>query len=85
LNDLNYWVNNHKSNFTEVMDPGLTNFAGFFNAAAVPWNADIDVRTMEIIDASVGYAGDVDTELQPALAALPAQPGYPLPAGVTCP
>lgn len=83
--DLVHWIGSHQSNFTTVLDPGLANFAGFFDAAAVPWNADLDVRTMEIIDASVGWAGDVDTELQPALAALPANPSYPLPAGVTCP
>jgi hypothetical protein len=47
--DLDYWVNTHTSNFTEVLDPGLANLAGFFNPAAIPWNADIDARTMELV------------------------------------
>lgn len=80
VDNLNFWIGDHMSNFTEVLDPGLQNFSGFFDAAAIPWNADLDVRTMEILDASVGWAGDVDTELQPALSALPSSPSYPLPA-----
>lgn len=84
VSDLDFWISDHKSNFTEVLDPGLQNFSGFFDAAAIPWNADLDVRTMEILDASVGWSGDVDTELQPALGALPGAPSYPLPAGLKC-
>jgi hypothetical protein len=82
--DLDYWVTSHGSNFTEMLDPGLANLAGFFNAAAVPWNCDIDPRTMEIIDSSVGWSGDVASEIQPGLSGLPAKPSYPLPASVTC-
>jgi hypothetical protein len=78
--DLMYWVSKHSSNFTEMLDPNLVNLGGFFNASSIPWNCDIDPRTMEILDDSTGWAGDVDTELQPGLAALPAVPSYPLPA-----
>jgi len=78
--DLDYWMNLHKVNFTEMLDPGLTNLGGFFDAAAIPWNCDLDPRTMEIIDESTGWAGDVSTELQAGFNALPAQPGYPVPA-----
>jgi len=60
------------------------NLGGFFNAASVPWNADIDVRTMEMLTSSEGWSGDVSSEIQPGLAALPATPSYPLPSGVTC-
>jgi len=84
VSDLDFWIADHKSNFTEVLDPGLQNFSGFFDAAAIPWNADLDVRTMEILDASVGWSGDVATELQPAHGALPGDPSYPLPAGLKC-
>jgi hypothetical protein len=68
--DLNRWISSHHSNFTELLDPGLTQLSGFFDAAAVPWNSDLDPRTMEIIDASTGWAGDINTELAPALHAL---------------
>ncbi|MDB4996354.1 MAG: hypothetical protein JWM74_3786 [Myxococcaceae bacterium] len=52
--DLDGWILKHKSNFTELLDPDLKNFGKFFNAAAVPWNANIDARTMEILSAGVG-------------------------------
>jgi hypothetical protein len=78
--DLNYWIAKHKSNFTEMLDPGLANLGKFFLASAIPWNCDIDPRTMEIIDASTGWAGDVTSELQPALTSIPVKPSYPIPA-----
>jgi hypothetical protein len=80
LNDLDYWIHKHASNFTEMMDPGLQNLGGFFNAASIPWNADIDPRTMELLDSSDGWAGDVQTELQPGLDAIGSAPGYPVAA-----
>jgi hypothetical protein len=80
MSDLNYWIRTHSSNFTEMMDPGLKNLGGFFNAAAIPWNADIDPRTMEILDSSDGWAGDVMTEIQPGLDAIAQAPSYPLAA-----
>ena len=52
--DLDGWILKHKSNFTELLDPDLTNFGVFFNAAAIPWNANLDARTMEILSAGVG-------------------------------
>ncbi|HEY2511106.1 MAG TPA: hypothetical protein VGI39_09630 [Polyangiaceae bacterium] len=85
VSDLDYWIKSHGSNFTEMLDPGLANLGGFFNAASIPWNADIDVRTMEMLTSSEGWAGDVATELAPALAALPNEPSYPIPASAGCP
>jgi hypothetical protein len=64
--DLNRWIASHHSNFTELLDPGLTQLSGFFDAAAVPWNSDLDPRTMEIVDASTGWAGDINAELATA-------------------
>jgi hypothetical protein len=84
VNDLDYWVTSHRTTFTEMLDPGLQNLGGFFDAAAIPWNCDIDPRSMEIIDSSVGWAGDVATEIAPGLSGLPAKSSSPLPAGVTC-
>jgi hypothetical protein len=72
--DLDFWTNRHKSNFTEVLDPSLANLAGFFNAAAVPWNCDIDPRTMEILRDSTG----AETDLTMGLSSLPTDPGYPI-------
>jgi hypothetical protein len=81
--DLDFWVSTHHSNFTEVLDPGLANLAGFFDPAAIPWNADIDARTMELLTSDTGWAGDVDAAIQASEQAIPAMPGYPL--SVACP
>jgi hypothetical protein len=80
--DLDRWVTAHKSNFTTMLDPGLENLSGFFNPESIPWNCDLDPRTMEIIDDSVGWAGDVTSETRAGLAAIPSTPSYPVP---TCP
>jgi hypothetical protein len=77
--DLNYWVSRHMSNFTELLDPGLQNLGGFFQASAIPWNADLDPRTMELVDSTTGWAGSVDLEVQAGFNALPVKPSYPIP------
>jgi hypothetical protein len=53
--DLLNWITTHHSNFTEVLDPNVKNLGVFFDAAAIPWNADLDARTMEILQDGVGY------------------------------
>jgi hypothetical protein len=83
--DLDQWITENNSNdFTEILDPALMNLGGFFNAAAVPWNADIDVRTMEILDSNEGWAGSVEMEVAGGIAALPAKPSYPIPSSAGC-
>jgi hypothetical protein len=54
--DLTAWIGAHHPTFAEVLDPEAQNLGELFNAAAVPFNADIDVRTMEILQAGTGYA-----------------------------
>jgi len=68
--DLTYWVNRHKSNFSEVLDPGPVQFGGFFIANEIPWNADVDPRTMELLSSSTGWSGDVATTVQAGLNAV---------------
>jgi hypothetical protein len=85
VSDLQYWINEHMSNFTEMLDPNDANFAGFFNSASVPWNADVDPRTMELVDSSVGYSGSVQSEVQAGLSAVAGTPMYPIPASAMCP
>jgi hypothetical protein len=50
----------HKNpiNFTVFLDPDVKNLGQFFDAAAIPWNANIDARSMEILTAGVGYSAD---------------------------
>ncbi len=77
--DLDYWIGKNHPTFTEMLDPDLANLGGFFDAAAIPWNADIDPRTMEIVDEGTGWSGTVDSELQPGIAAVGSAPRYPIP------
>jgi hypothetical protein len=80
--NLDYWIARYHPNFTEVLDPEVANFGVFIEAAAVPWNADVDVRTMELLDANVGYSNLTD-ELTPALQDVALAPRYPL--ATSCP
>jgi hypothetical protein len=82
--DLDYWVSRHAVDFTEMLDPGPTQFGGFFRASAIPWNADVDPRTMELIDSATGWGGDVMSDLQTGFDAINAAPLYPIPAGAMC-
>lgn len=77
--DLVYWIMDHSTTFTEALDPELANLGSLVDAATVPWNCDIDPRTMEILDQSSGWTGDITSELAPGFAALPATPSYPIP------
>ncbi len=65
--DLDKWVAQFKAPYTHLLDPANKNFGPFYDAAALPWNANIDARSMEILSSSVGAAtsesailGDVD-------------------------
>jgi hypothetical protein len=54
VNDLDKWSNDRKLNFPVMLDPGVKNLGEFFQASAVPWNAAIDARSMEVLSSSVG-------------------------------
>ena len=54
--DLDKWINAFKAPYTHFLDPGNRNLGPFYDSAALPWNATLDARTMEIIDAHVGGA-----------------------------
>lgn len=52
--DLNKWVAQFKAPYTQLLDPANKNFGPFYDAAALPWNANIDAKTMEILSSGVG-------------------------------
>lgn len=52
--DLDDWLRQFKSNFPHFLDSGNKNFGPFYDAAALPWNANIDAKTMKILSAGVG-------------------------------
>jgi hypothetical protein len=76
--DLNDWIGNHMSNFTEMLDPNNMNLGPFFNAAAIPWNAIIDARSMEILTSGTGYSGDIQGDMNPWIQWVASNPpSYP--------
>jgi hypothetical protein len=52
--DLDGWISEFKSPFPHVLDPGNKNLGVFYDAAALPWNANINAKTMEILQAGTG-------------------------------
>jgi len=54
--DLLGWIDRYKPAYTQLLDPGSKNVGVFFDANAMPWNAYIDPRTMEILRSAVGLA-----------------------------
>jgi len=64
--DLRGWVNDHQINFDAALDPSYAAFGSFMTAAAVPFNMDVDLRTMRILTAGVGY----DTNLEQSITKL---------------
>jgi hypothetical protein len=52
--DLNRWVAQFKAPYTHLLDPANKNFGPFYDAAALPWNANINAATMEILSSGVG-------------------------------
>lgn len=52
--DLDRWINDFKSPYTHWLDPGNANLGPFYDRTALPWNANIDATTMEILTAGTG-------------------------------
>ncbi len=52
--DLDRWVKAFNSPFTHLWDAGNQKLGIFYDSAALPWNAQIDARTMELLTATVG-------------------------------
>ncbi len=62
-NDLKTWISNKGIDYNMALDPEGLNLGAFFTEAAIPWNADIDVRTMELLDSGVGYDGNEEATI----------------------
>jgi hypothetical protein len=67
-------VNGAPVNFTMMLDPDVKNLGQFFDAAAIPWNANIDARSMEILTAGVGYNPRITAEVDQWLQWIDANP-----------
>lgn len=64
ISDLNNWVNHHANDFTSFVDPGVQNLGVFFDAAAVPFNMNIDARSMEILSSEVGFDTNMNNTIK---------------------
>ncbi len=52
--DLDPWIAHFELPYTIWLDPGNANLGPFYDRAKLPWNADIDARTMEILTSTTG-------------------------------
>lgn len=52
--DLDKWVAQFKAPYTQFLDPGNANLGPFYDATAIPWNANINAKTMEILSSGTG-------------------------------
>lgn len=69
--DAKAWATQLGINFTLMLDPELKNLGIFFKADAIPWNASIDARSMELLAASSGYSGSVRSDVDAVLTRFP--------------
>jgi len=68
--DMDGWIAQFKSPYTHWLDPGNENLGPFYDAAALPWNANIDATTMEILTSGTGGIADpegIKAEIDDAL------------------
>lgn len=63
LEDLQGWIVKHNTDFTEMLDPGVKNLGVFFPASAVPFNATIDARSMEILAVELGFNSQMKSDV----------------------
>jgi hypothetical protein len=61
--DLVAWTKDNHANFAQVLDPLGHNLGPFFEEAALPFNANIDARTMEILSGETAAITDVDKDV----------------------
>ncbi len=64
LSDLGNWIDRFGTPFTVVFDVEGRRLSTIANLEAVPWNAFIDTRTMEILDAGLGEIPDYPAQVQ---------------------
>lgn len=88
--DLQHWISGPRIdetnttyktplNFTVFLDPAVKNLGSFFPEGGVPFNMNIDPRSMEILDTSNGYAGSADAEVGSWPTDLPGSKAKPAP------
>lgn len=62
--DLDGWIDQFKSPFTHWIDPGNAKLGPFYDRTALPWNANIDATTMEILTSGTGAVASEEGLIQ---------------------
>ena len=62
--DLDAWVTNYGPHFSMALDPGFAALSDMWDVSAVPFNVDVDLRSMEILAADVGAPPDLAGAVQ---------------------
>jgi hypothetical protein len=71
--DLDNWIHEFDSPFWHVLDPANKNLGPFYGQNALPWNGNIDAKTMKVLTSGNGgpqTAEDILAELDDALAKI---------------
>ncbi len=68
IGDLNGWILRHRANTTHVLDPFARSFSSFFDVAAGSFNANIDLRSMEILYGGIGKVPNLRAHVEKWLA-----------------
>ncbi len=72
--DLVNWIQERNANFTVVLDVNARRIASVAAITAIPWNALIDARTMEVLQADLGAPQDYAAYVRSALDWVAANP-----------
>jgi hypothetical protein len=72
--DLDEWVEEHDANFTVVLDGAARRLGTVVAIGSVPYNAIIDTRTMEVLDAGTGAPDDMASIIRTWLGLLDDSP-----------
>jgi hypothetical protein len=62
--DLQKWISDFNSPFTHVLDPNNANLGPFYDRSALPWNSNINAKTMVVLTSGTGGAQSGDQILQ---------------------
>lgn len=62
--DVDLWLNKFKPGYAIVLDPLREKLGVFFDGNSLPWNAYIDARSMEVLQAGVGVDFETSGELE---------------------
>lgn len=58
--DLDAWANAYAPHFSLALDPGFAQLSALWDVSAVPFNVDIDLRSMEILATDLGAPANLE-------------------------